>query len=97
MTKYQTLRTMLAYDSFLKVKCACGHHTQIPAADARQVFGDDAAPYEIRRRMRCNQCKEVGKVEVWIWHLIEEPPSRAPRNIPHRPPKRLNCNPLLRQ
>ena len=66
MTKYETLGRMLSYDSFLKVKCACGHSTQIAAKDARQVFGEDATPYDIRRRLRCSQCKEIGKVEVWI-------------------------------
>lgn len=30
------------------------------------VFGPDATPYAIKRRLRCSSCAQVGHVEVWI-------------------------------
>lgn len=66
MTKYETLGKMMSYNDTLKVKCNCGHELSIPQKDAVSVFGADATPFDIRRRLRCSQCGELGKVEVWI-------------------------------
>lgn len=66
MSQYETLGRTMSYDGALKIACACGHRSSIPSRDALQVFGEDATPYDIRRRLRCSQCREVGKVVVTI-------------------------------
>lgn len=63
---FQTLARMMNYNQSLKVKCACGHEGEFTSKDAFRLFGEDATPADIRRRMRCSACHQVGKVEAWI-------------------------------
>ncbi|MDP1599045.1 hypothetical protein [Phenylobacterium sp.] len=66
MTKYETLRSMMSYDTILKTKCPCGHEGRFSQRDAITLFGADATPFDVRRRLRCSKCHQVGKAEVWI-------------------------------
>lgn len=67
MTKYETLGTVLRYQDKLKIECGrCGHKAEIGQRDAIALFGGDATPFDIRRRLRCSRCHEVGRVEVRI-------------------------------
>ena len=66
MTMFQNLSRMMRYQDTLKVKCSCGHEAEFSQKDAFQLFGEDAAPYDIRRRMRCSACGKVGSVDVRI-------------------------------
>lgn len=68
MTMFQTLGRMMAYNDTLKVRCVCGHEATFSCKDAFALFGTDAAPYDVRRRMRCTapECRKVGQVDVWI-------------------------------
>lgn len=66
MSKYETLTTAMRYHDRLKIACACGHKADFSQAEAVAVFGPDATPFDIRRRLRCSRCHEVGKVEVTI-------------------------------
>ncbi|WGU39021.1 hypothetical protein [Phenylobacterium sp. NIBR 498073] len=66
MSKYETLISEMRYQNRLKITCACGHKADFRQSDAIKVFGPDATPFDIRRRMRCSRCHEIGKVEVTI-------------------------------
>lgn len=66
MAKYETLGSMMRYHDRLKVACACGHKGDFSQAEAYALFGEDATPFDIRRRMRCSQCHKIGNVEVTI-------------------------------
>ncbi|CAN7311897.1 hypothetical protein LJR164_001659 [Phenylobacterium sp. LjRoot164] len=66
MSKYETLTTAMRYQDRLKIACECGHQADFSQADAIKVFGPDATPFDIRRRLRCSRCHEVGKVTVTI-------------------------------
>ena len=66
MTKYETLGNMMSYDTILKTWCSCGHEGSFSYRDAMTLFGAHATPYEVRRRLRCSKCHQVGKAEVWI-------------------------------
>ena len=66
MTMFQNLGRVMRYQDKLKVECACGHKAEFSQKDAFQVFGEDAAPYDIRQRMKCSACGKVGSVEVWV-------------------------------
>lgn len=64
MGRYETLSTALGYAQRLKLTCACGHTGEFSQAHAIMLFGPDATPYDIRRRLRCSRCHQVGKVDV---------------------------------
>ena len=66
MTKYETLGRMMSFNTTLKTKCPCGHEASFSFRDAITLFGEDATPYDVRRRLRCSQCHQVGKAEAWI-------------------------------
>jgi hypothetical protein len=66
MAKYETLGAMMCYQDRLKVACTCSHRSDFSLGEALALFGHDATPYDIRRRMRCSRCHEVGKVTVTI-------------------------------
>lgn len=66
MTKYENLGNMMSFNTTLKMKCTCGHEATFSCKDAFTLFGEDATPFDIRRRLRCSKCQEVGKVQVWI-------------------------------
>lgn len=66
MTMFQNLGRMMRYQDTLKIECACGHKAEFSQKDAFQIFGEDAIPSDIRRRLRCSACHEVGKVAVTI-------------------------------
>lgn len=66
MAMFENLGKVMRYHDRLKIKCACGHKAEFSQKEAFQVFGEDAAPYDIRRRMRCSSCGKVGSVEVRI-------------------------------
>lgn len=66
MKMFQTLGRSMSYNDTLRVECACGHKATFSAKDAITLFGEGATPYDVRRRLRCAVCKEVGKVEVWL-------------------------------
>lgn len=63
MTAYETLKDM-QYHQHLQIRCICGHASSLSQAQAIVLFGPDATPFDIRRRMRCSRCHEVGKVDV---------------------------------
>lgn len=66
MTMFQNLGRMMNYNQSLKVKCACGHQSEFSCKDAFALFGPDATPVDIRRRVRCSQHQDQRTVEVWI-------------------------------
>jgi len=66
MGRKETLSRSMRYHDRLKVKCRCGHEGSFSQAEAVQVFGADATPYDIRKRLRCSACSEIGQVEVSI-------------------------------
>ena len=66
MSRYETIGTTMRYHDRLKVKRACGHEGSFSQAEAVQVFGPDATPYDIRKLLRCSACKKTGLVEVWV-------------------------------
>ncbi|KQW67011.1 hypothetical protein ASE17_19675 [Phenylobacterium sp. Root77] len=66
MTKYETLSNSMHSQDRLKVACACGHTSHFNLGEALALFGQDATPYDIRRRLRCRRCHEVGKVTLSI-------------------------------
>jgi hypothetical protein len=66
MTKYETLGNMMSFNTILRTKCACGHEGSFSHRDALTLFGADATPFDVRRRLRCSKCHQVGKAEVWI-------------------------------
>ncbi|UTP38666.1 hypothetical protein M9M90_15755 [Phenylobacterium sp. LH3H17] len=63
---FQNLGRDMAYSDTLKVRCPCEREAVFSCKEAFAIFGDDATPYDIRRRLRCSGCGEVGKVDVWI-------------------------------
>jgi ribosomal protein S27AE len=68
MTMFQNLRRMMAGESAtLKLECGkCGHKVAWTRKEAFWIFGPDAAPYDIRRRLRCGQCGERSVIGVSI-------------------------------
>jgi hypothetical protein len=56
----------MRYHDRLQVKCRCGHQGSFSQAEVAQVFGDDATLEDIKRRLRCSACSEIGQVEVSI-------------------------------
>lgn len=66
MTRYETLGTTLRFQDQLHVSCACGRRAEFSRADAIRLFGEDATPYDIRKRLRCSRCHLVGKADVTI-------------------------------
>ncbi len=66
MTMFQNLSRSMRYHDTLKIECECGHKAEFSHKDAVQVFGGDATPADIRRRLRCTQCKQVGRVSATI-------------------------------
>jgi len=66
MTMFQNLNRSMTNGSRLRARCeACGRLGVWNATHARQVFGPDATPFEIRRRLRCTACGEM-RAQVWI-------------------------------
>jgi hypothetical protein len=65
---FETLRRVVtSADATLKLRCeACGHRAEWTREQAFTVFGPDAAPYDIRHRLKCNSCGERGGVSVSI-------------------------------
>lgn len=70
MKMFQTLSRTMGPNDTLKVKCACGHQGALTRDQAISLCGPDATPADVRSRLRphlkCQQCHEVGKAEVWI-------------------------------
>ncbi len=66
MARPDTLDKSMRYHDRLHVRCRCGHEGSFSQAEAVAVFGPDATPYAVKRRLRCSACAEVGHVEVWI-------------------------------
>lgn len=81
MSRYETLSTTLLRHERLRAACACGHLAEFSQAKAIRLFGPDATPYDIRRRLRCSRCHQVGKVEVTI-NTAPSPLRRALNNAP---------------
>jgi hypothetical protein len=64
---FQNLGRCLRDGSTLKTRCSkCGHEHVWAGQLALARFGPDAAPYDIRRRLRCTACGTRGLVQVWI-------------------------------
>jgi hypothetical protein len=62
---FETLARVMAPADTLTVRCeACGHEARLSRAEAFEMFGPDAAPYDIRRRVRCGCCGERGRIET---------------------------------
>lgn len=70
MQMFQTLSRTMGPRDTLKVKCACGHDGSLTQAKTIALCGPDATPADVRSRLRpllkCQQCHQVGKAEVWI-------------------------------
>jgi hypothetical protein len=67
MTMFQNLERSLRQGQTLKLECeACGHSAAWPQREAIAKLGPDAAPYEIRRKVRCGRCGDGARVRVWI-------------------------------
>lgn len=64
MTRYETLGNSMRRHDHLKIACACGHRVEFSHGEAIGAFGEDAVPFDIRRRLRCSRCAKVGKVTV---------------------------------
>jgi hypothetical protein len=63
---FQTLSRSMAPGETLKAECGCGRQASWPQAQAMRVFGPDATPYDIRRRLRCLGCDRLDWARVWI-------------------------------
>ena len=63
---FQTLFRSMAPGETLKVECGCGRSASGPQTQAMKVFGPDATPYDIRRRLRCLDCDRRDWARVWI-------------------------------
>lgn len=63
---FQNLARSMRYHDTLKIECECGHKAEFSHKDAVQVFGSHASPFEIRSRLRCTKCKQVGRVSATI-------------------------------
>ena len=66
MSRHETLSNSMRYHDRLKITCRCGHEGSFSQAEAIQVFGPDATPYDIKKRLRCSACAKIGQVEVSI-------------------------------
>lgn len=67
MTMFQNLRRIMTEGQTLKVECLrCGHRGEWTRREAYFAFGEDAAPYDIRKRAKCSVCKWPTEVKVWI-------------------------------
>jgi DNA-directed RNA polymerase subunit RPC12/RpoP len=67
MTMFQNLRRMMPERSTLKIECEpCGHQATWSQDQAFRRLGPDATPFEIRRRLRCDECGVRGRSRVWI-------------------------------
>jgi hypothetical protein len=69
MTMFQNLARTMEPGDMLKIECVrCGRRTAWSKAEASLRLGDHAAPYDIRRRLRCSGCgaRGGGRVKVWI-------------------------------
>lgn len=67
MTLFQTLGRVMDEGAVLRLECeVCGHRALWGRAAAFARLGADAAPYEIRRRLRCSACGARRQARVWI-------------------------------
>ncbi|OHB26261.1 MAG: hypothetical protein A2790_20050 [Phenylobacterium sp. RIFCSPHIGHO2_01_FULL_69_31] len=67
MTMFQNLHRSMTASQTLKVQCdVCRHLGAFSAAEAKKVFGSDATPMEIRRRVTCKVCRAAGRARIWI-------------------------------
>jgi DNA-directed RNA polymerase subunit RPC12/RpoP len=68
MMMFQTLsRVMQGSADTLKIECeACRHRAEWGRVEAFARCGSDAAPSEIRSRVRCTVCGSVRRARVWI-------------------------------
>lgn len=66
MTMFQNLSRSMRYHDRLNVTCECGHQASFSQSEAIVLFGDHASPADIRQKLRCSRCHEIGKVSVWI-------------------------------
>jgi hypothetical protein len=59
-------RVMKASDT-LKVECGgCMRRRTFARPEAIKAFGEGAAPYDIRRKVRCTECGRSGFAMIWI-------------------------------
>lgn len=64
---FQNLRRILNEGQTLKVRCeTCGRQKEWSRREAYFAFGEDAAPYDIRKRAKCSACKRPTELKVWI-------------------------------
>ena len=67
MGMFENLARVMEPSSTLKIRClSCDHQAEWSRKVAFKALGSDAAPYEIRRRIRCGDCGEQARIEVWI-------------------------------
>lgn len=67
MTMFQNLHRMMGEAATLKMACdGCGHEATWTARQAIDRLGADATPADIRRRLKCKDCGQAGRVRVWI-------------------------------
>jgi ribosomal protein L37E len=60
-------RVMTSAEHTLKFECRrCGRQARWTRADAFFVFGEDAAPFDVRRRARCGACGERARIVISI-------------------------------
>jgi len=66
MTMFQNLNRSMDPRGRLQARCAgCGRTAFWGKAAACRIFGPDATPYEVRRRLKCTDCG-AARAEVWI-------------------------------
>lgn len=58
---FQTLQRVMGPSDALQAACRCGHRKTWPWREAFAVFGPDATPVDVRRRVRCAPCKTAGR------------------------------------
>lgn len=64
---FQNLHRSMTSSQMLKLQCdVCRHLASLTAVEAKQRFGPDATPADIRRRAKCKVCAASGRARVWI-------------------------------
>jgi len=66
VTMFQNLNRSMDSRGRLQAKCeSCGRTAFWSKGQACRIFGPDATPYDVRRRLKCTDCGEV-RARVWI-------------------------------
>jgi hypothetical protein len=67
MALFENLGRTMAPADRLKLACeTCGHRAEWDRRTAFRRLGPDAAPFDIRRKLRCGACGDGEHVRVWI-------------------------------